>query len=565
MQMQSCWKSAEEILELWSSGKLEASHAVTAFFLLGKAVRGQQRPLTKLSRSDPAFVNLVAALRLQLPSLRGKDLSNVWLGARDSRVGDLEFLEELGKVTQQKAASLVAQAIANILNSMTNLQYNPGEAVLRTLCGKALKKADSFNAQEIANTLNAFAKLDHHPGEAVLRTLCGEALKKADSRSSAEDLCGEALKKADSFEAQEIANTLNAFANLDHQPGEAVLRTLCGEALKKANLFKAQEIANTLNAFANLDHHPGEAELRTLCGEVLKKADSFNAQAIANTLHAFAKLDHQPGEAVLRTLCGEALKKADSFKAQEIANTLNAFGLVQGAGDCEHFERVCKSRSSPRRSSAEDVAIANTLHAFAKLDHQPGEAVLRTLCGEALKKADSFDAQAIANTLHACVVLDRVDPALFSRLLAQLFKSRVMLNPLEMRQLHYVHLSLRWEHPSMGLALPASLADACKLSLRASQSKVQGVPHDNEKNASGLCQDICLNEHKLVIEVDGPTHFVTATLASSRPIYNSITLCKQRLLRAMGWRVVSVPFFEWGALGPSERGSYMRQKLLEVR
>eukprot|EP00808_Paulinella_micropora_P009466 g9371.t1 len=44
-------KSAEEILELWSSGNLEASHAVPAFFHLGKAVRGQQWPLTKLSRS----------------------------------------------------------------------------------------------------------------------------------------------------------------------------------------------------------------------------------------------------------------------------------------------------------------------------------------------------------------------------------------------------------------------------------------------------------------------------------------------------------------------------------
>eukprot|EP00808_Paulinella_micropora_P009467 g9372.t1 len=138
-----------------------------------------------------------------------------------------------------------------------------------------------------------------------------------------------------------------------------------------------------------------------------------------------------------------------------------------------------------------------------------------------------------------------------------------MLNPLEMRQLHYVHLSLRWEHPSMGFALPASLADACKLSLMSepiessrlhkevsSVLRAEGVPHDNEK----------MQAHKLVIEVDGPTHFVTATLASSRPRYNNITLCKQRLLRAMGWRVVSVPFFEWDALGTSERGSYMRRK-----
>eukprot|EP00808_Paulinella_micropora_P014484 g2978.t1 len=48
----------------------------------------------------------------------------------------------------------------------------------------------------------------------------------------------------------------------------------------------------------------------------------------------------------------------------------------------------------------------NTTHALAKLDHNPGEEVLRRLCEEALKKAESFNAQEIANSLNALKTLD---------------------------------------------------------------------------------------------------------------------------------------------------------------
>eukprot|EP00808_Paulinella_micropora_P025124 g44594.t1 len=124
---------------------------------------------------------------------------------------------------------------------MANLKYDPGKHLLKRLCAEAFKKADTFNAQNIANTLNALNTLDHNPGENLLRRLCAEA-----------------LKKAESFNSQDIANTLNAAANLDHNPGEEVLRRLWEEALKKAESFNAQNIANTLNALAKLDHNPGE-------------------------------------------------------------------------------------------------------------------------------------------------------------------------------------------------------------------------------------------------------------------------------------------------------------------
>ena len=45
---------------------------------------------------------------------------------------------------------------------------------------------------------------------------------------------------------------------------------------------------------------------------------------------------------------------------------------------------------------------------------------------------------------------------------------------------------------------------------------------------------------RICIEVDGPHHFSTNTLRPSGE-----NLARQRLLRARGWAVVSIPFCKW--------------------
>eukprot|EP00808_Paulinella_micropora_P028947 g73839.t1 len=165
-----------------------------------------------------------------------------------------------------------------------------------------------------------------------------------------------------------------------------------------------------------------------------------------------------------------------------------------------------------------------------------------------MKEADSFNAQEIANTLHACVVLNRPDPALFSRWIKL--------------------LSLRYEHVSLDLTLPAPLADACKSSVMKQTAETsnfhmevsevlrnEGVPHFNEDTSSGLWVDICLTGH---VDICLTGH------QCGNPRYKFATLFKHRLLRAMGWRVVSVPFYEWDVLRQAERAPYLRRKLREL-
>ena len=59
--------------------------------------------------------------------------------------------------------------------------------------------------------------------------------------------------------------------------------------------------------------------------------------------------------------------------------------------------------------------------------------------------------------------------------------------------------------------------------------------------------------------MDRPSHFL---LPDGRGVRkpNGPTLLKRRLLAAAGWRVISVPFFEWDGLrSASERQAYLER------
>ena len=69
-------------------------------------------------------------------------------------------------------------------------------------------------------------------------------------------------------------------------------------------------------------------------------------------------------------------------------------------------------------------------------------------------------------------------------------------------------------------------------------------PEEPLEPRTGYSLDLALPSSRVAVEVDGPTHFL---LPDGRGVRkpNGPTLLKRRLLRAAGWRVISVPFYEW--------------------
>ena len=66
----------------------------------------------------------------------------------------------------------------------------------------------------------------------------------------------------------------------------------------------------------------------------------------------------------------------------------------------------------------------------------------------------------------------------------------------------------------------------------------------------GLQLDAAVPAMRLAMEADGPFHFAVDRRGGF--VVNGSTQAKRRLLRALGWHVVAVPFFEWKLLRNAE-------------
>ena len=79
-----------------------------------------------------------------------------------------------------------------------------------------------------------------------------------------------------------------------------------------------------------------------------------------------------------------------------------------------------------------------------------------------------------------------------------------------------------------------------------------------ERGADGYSLDLALPSSRIAIEVDGPFHFLQPDDRGVRKS-NGPTLLKRRLLAAAGWRVISVPFYEWDGLTINEQQAYLEK------
>jgi hypothetical protein len=150
----------------------------------------------------------------------------------------------------------------------------------------------------------------------------------------------------------------------------------------------------------------------------------------------------------------------------------------------------------------------------------------------------------------------------------------VQLSKAHLSQLLQAHLASQFL--GLGLiTLPALILEVAVKTYREEARKVTvsnghgevgeslrrlGIPHELECITSdGLYSiDLAIVDRRIALEFDGPSHFTRNTL---EPLGH--TRLRDRLLSAMGWHVVSIPFFEWDRLHQTEqRDAYVERRVL---
>eukprot|EP00808_Paulinella_micropora_P029195 g23462.t1 len=474
------------------------------------------------------------------------------------------LMTRLYKQAIRKAVLLHPKEIVIMWEAWVKLRYVPDANTLALLSHEVLTKAPLLQANEIALALNAYSKLDFNPGKSALRVMHEEARRK-----------GVAL------DGQSLALTLNAWVKLGYNPGEDALRAMWEEAVCHVSGFNARETALVLHSWTRLNFSPGDAALNILAEQAIAKAQDFNGKEIALMLNSWLRFEYRPPGATLQVLSQESVKKSTTFWSQSISTTLNSLARMGFYPGDELMESMCEE-TVRKAKTFNCPEFTSTLNAFPRLGYQPSPALLRSVA-EAMKQLKKFRLQDVAVILHSFCLLGYVDVELFQRLIDLLPPAVTCgLDQLALSQLYTVNLSLQLLFPHTNLRIPDSLAKACAevegANHRQATSslfhmdvsailKELGVPHRNEDWDSGLSLDIVLTDpkgsglaqEKVALEVDGPWHFVTGMSEEWRCL--GTTLHKRRLLGAMGWCVISIPFYEWSARRPGERAHYLQQKM----
>ncbi|EOD21501.1 hypothetical protein EMIHUDRAFT_241099 [Emiliania huxleyi CCMP1516] len=144
------------------------------------------------------------------------------------------------------------------------------------------------------------------------------------------------------------------------------------------------------------------------------------------------------------------------------------------------------------------------------------------------------------------------------------------------RQLHQWQLWLSLERGADGQQhlLPASERQRCCDAMVATIARPSGLqrsvaavlaavwgPGFEEEHLephTGYSLDLAFPSSRIAIEVDGPSHFLLPDGRGVRKS-NGPTLLKRRLLAAAGWKVISVPFYEWNRFATAnERQTYLQ-------
>ena len=254
---------------------------------------------------------------------------------------------------------------------------------------------------------------------------------------------------------------------------------------------------------------------------VRRRLGGFNEQGLSNTVWAFATAGHE-APALFEAISTEAVRRGmNGFNEQNLSNTVWAFATA-GYEAPALFEAIA------------------------------AEAVRRGLIG--------FNEQILCTMAWAFAVLDiRAADALFS---TSFFTTRCahLETSFALTDLIQLHQWSLWreERGALWPGLPTSLRHACLEAFVAEEGKPSrlqsdvvreirsrgfNVEEEHRCKVSGYSIDALVNlkgGEQIAVEVDGPTHFLGN---SQQP--TGATLLKHRQLRYFGWRLESVPYWEW--------------------
>jgi hypothetical protein len=341
--------------------------------------------------------------------------------------------------------------------------------------------------------------------------------------------------------------------------------------MKDLGAFLPQHFSNISWAYATADKsHPQLFSKFSDHIVAMKDLRSFRPQALSNIVWSYATAGEL--HSLLFSKIGDhiaSMKDLGKFIPQALSSIAWSYATA-GETHTLLFRKLA-DMSIARHKNFTSQGIANLLWAYATIGtiNQHLFTSFAPAVKSILVKSNS---QELANIAWAYAVANVNDPLLFNKdFVAALQSKKDDFVPKNLSQLHQWQL---WQDElKSGINLPPALGEKCRQAFIAQsprpsrfQDDVISVlssiglrPEEEELTSSGYRLDalIEVNDMKVGIEVDGPSHFINREATGS-------TLLKRRQENNLDdIRIVSVPYWDWNELGKdhAKKETYVRCKL----
>jgi len=538
----------------------------------------------------PALFDAIAAeAASRVRHFNPQNMANTAWACATAGHGALALFDTIAPEAARRLCDFTPQNLANTAWAFAKAGHG-ATALFDALAVEAASRVRDFDPQALANTAWAFATAGH-AAPALFDATAAEAVRRVrdcnpqDLANTAwafatagraapaffDAMAAEAARHMRDFNPQGLANTAWAFATAGHA-APTLFDAIAAEAVRRVCDFKTQALANTAWAFATAgDAAP--ALFDAIAAEAARRVRGFDPQELAKTTWAFAKAGYG-APALFDAIAPEAARRVRDFTSQNLANTAWAFASTGHAAPA-FFDAVA-AESARRMRDFNPQDMANTVWAFATAGHA-APALFNTMAAEAAQCMRDFTPQDLSNTAWAFAVADALplESSLFDQRFAR--RCETLSYELSVLSLYQLHQWRLWYAGERGCsdALPgAALLARCAAAFQASEVTISsllrqvaetlvsfGLPVQEEVViAEGYSLDLvidCGGRQRIAVEVDGPSHFAGG--AEGR-YPTGATLLKRRQLQHLGWRLVSVPYWEWDALRHADRSTQHRQR-----